>query len=320
MSSRRREISTQAWGRLIVAMLAIATTGFVHAQMDTTAPIASEWGERFIPDPEHARLAALGFEAVVADYYWLLAVQLVGGAMGGEDLPSRQVARLIDVVTSVDPWVDHPYRFAALWLTDSEENVRAANRLLVRGIAHHPMDWRNRYHLGFNHFFYLGENERAADVLEEAIPLPRSPAYLGPLVARMRLDQVGLETAAAFLAELAGTTEDEYKRAEYEKSLDEIQVERAARFLDQARDEYIERHGRDIERVEDLVAGPEPVLAVLPRAHPLLDGFRWQLDEQSLEIVSSFYRKRYQLHAHPADQSRRERWRSLRAWQTRAEG
>jgi hypothetical protein len=182
------------------------------------------------------------------------------------------------------------------------------------------MDWRNRYHLGFNHFFYLGENERAADVLEGAIPLARSPAYLGPLVARLRLNQLGLEIAAAFLAELAGTTEDEYKRAEYEKSLDEIQVERAARFLDRAREAYIQRHGRDIERVEDLLAGPEPVLANLPRAHPLIDGFRWQLDEESLEIVSSFYRKRYQLHAHPTDQKRRERWRALQTWRTRGEG
>jgi len=297
-------------------MLAIATTGFVHAQMDTTAPIASERGESVVPDPEHGRLAALSFEAAVTDYYWLLAVQLVGGAMGGHDLPSRQVGRLIDVVTTVDPWVDHPYRFAALWLTDNEENVRTANRLLVRGIAHHPMDWRNRYHLGFNHFFYLGENERAADVLEGAIPLAGSPAYLGPLVARMRLNQLGLEIAAAFLAELARTTEDEYKRAEYGKSLDEIQVERSARLLDRARDEYIQRHGRDIERLEDLLAGPEPVLANLPRAHPLMDGFRWQLDEESHEIVSSFYRKRYQLHAHPADQKRRERWKSLRTWRT----
>jgi hypothetical protein len=306
--------------RIVFALLAIATTGMVHARMDTTAQLASELGESFIPDPQHARVAALGFEAVVADYYWLRAVQLVGGALGHRQLPTGQIGRLIDVVTTVDPWVDHPYRFAALWLTDSEENVRTANRLLVRGIAHHPTDWRNRYHLGFNHFFYLGEHEQAADALEAAVLLPRSPRYLGPLVARLRLQQGGLETAAAFLAELARTTEDPYKRAEYEKSLDEIQIERAARFLDEARDEYIRRHGRDITRVEDLVAGPESVLSELPRAHPLFDGFRWQLDDETFEIVSSYYRKRYQLHAHPADQERRQRWKALREWRERSSG
>ena len=48
------------------------------------------------------------------------------------------IGRLIDVVTTLDPWVGHPYRFAALWMTDDESAVRKANELLERGIAHHP--------------------------------------------------------------------------------------------------------------------------------------------------------------------------------------
>jgi hypothetical protein len=254
----------------------------------------------------------MGFDAVVADYYWLLAIQLVGGASAMESIPTDEVGRLIDVVTTIDPWVDHPYRFAALWLTDSEANVRHANRLLRRGIAHHPEEWRNRYHLGFNHFFYLGDNQRAADWLETAIPLKNSPLYLGPLVARLRSERGGLETAAAFLQEMVRGADDGYARAEYEKALDEIQVERAARYLDAARAEYRRRFGRDISRVEDLTARPDPVLPFLPPAHPHLEGWSWVLDEESGEIVSSFYGSRYHLHAHPADLERRNRWKAGR--------
>jgi hypothetical protein len=296
--------------RIALTLVAFVTTGTVHAHMDTTARI--EQGESFVPRPDRARVSALGFDSVVADYYWLMAVQAVGGSVGGHDLPVDHLGRLIDVVTTVDPWVDHAYRFAALWLTDDEESVRHANRLLLRGVAHHPTDWRNRYHLGFNHFFYLEENQRAADWLESAIPLKGSPRYLGPLVARLRLERGGLETAAAFLRELARSSDDEYARAEYEKSLDEIQVERAARFLDTARDEYGRRFGVDITRVEDLLAGPNPVLRVLPRAHPHLDGWAWVLNPESGEIVSSFYGSRYQLHEHPSDRARRARWKALR--------
>ncbi len=300
--------------RVALTLVALVTTGSVHAHMDTTARI--ERGETFVPRPDRARAMALGFDSVVADYYWLMAVQAVGGSVGGHDFPTEHIGRLIDVVTTVDPWVDHPYRFAALWLTDDEANVRRANRLLLRGIAHHPTDWRNRYHLGFNHFFYLEENQRAADVLETAIPLSGSPRYLGPLVARLRTSGGGLETAAAFLQELDRTAEDEYSRAEYQKALDEIQTERAARFLDAARDAFERRFGRDIERVEDLVTGPNPVLRGLPPAHPQLDGFRWRLNRETAEIVSSFYRKRYQLHVHPSDRLRQEHWRELRKERT----
>jgi hypothetical protein len=286
--------------------------------MDTAARIAQ--GESFVPRPESARLLALGFDAVVADYYWLLAVQLVGGAMQQSEMDTPQIARLIDVATTVDPWVGHPYRFAALWLTDSEESVHEANRLLRRAIAYHPTDWRNRYHLGFNQFFYLGDNQRAVEVLETAIPLQGSPHYLGGLVARMRSEKGGLGTAAEFLAELARTAQDEYERAAYEKALDEIQVERSARYLDAARDEYLKRLGRDISRVEDLLARPSPVLRVLPRAHPHLRGFEWVLDPESGEIVSSFYGSRYRLREHPLDVARRKRWKALRGARSEGEG
>jgi hypothetical protein len=218
------------------------------------------------------------------------------------------IARLIDVVTTLDPWVGHPYRFAAVWLTDSLESVYEANRLLRRGISYHPREWRNRHYLGFNHFFYLGENARAADIIETAIGLPRAPRYLAPLVAKLKQERDGLETAAAFLAGLAEETQDPYARAEYLKALDEVETERRARLLDQARIVYVKTFGRDITRVEDLVDGARPVLRALPSAHPHFGGFAWEIHEDTGEIVSSFYGARYRPREHWVDRQRRERW------------
>ena len=299
------------WRLWIAAVLAIAVTAVSHSFMDTATRI--DRGRLFVPEPEHARLSSLGFETVVSDYYWLQALQLVGGERSDVRKYAPLIIRLIDVVTALDPWVGHPYRFAAVWLTDSEASVRAANRLLRRGIAHDPLDWRNRYHLGFNYFFYLEENVRAADVFEEALPLPGVPNYLGVLVARLRLSQGGLEMAAGFLSELARNAQDEYARAEYLKALDEVETERRARYLDAAREEYWRRHGRDIESVEDLLRGPEPIVPQLPAAHPHFDFAKWVLDEKSGQIVSSYYGSRYELHSTPRDKERRERWRKRRA-------
>jgi hypothetical protein len=219
------------------------------------------------------------------------------------------MARLVDVVTTVDPWVGHPYRFAALWLTDSVSSVRRANALLERAISYHPTDWRNRHYLGFNHFFYLSDGERAADVLETAVGLPRAPHYLASLVAKLRSERDGLAAAEAFLTELAASAPDGYARAAYLKGLDEIATERRARVLDAAREVYRRRVGRDIERVADLLRGPQPVLRALPPAHPHLPHFEWTLDDETGEIVSSFYRGRFAPYVHRFDRDRRERWR-----------
>src|SRR5262245_15590375 len=305
------EVRRRSLARLGALVLAAAVAAAAHARISPVPRFGK--GEGFVPRPEQARLASLGFAALVADYHWLHAVQLVGTGARNSAERSALVARLLDVVTTLDPWVDHPYRFAALWLTDSPERVRFANRLLARGIAYHPRDWRNRHYLGFNHFYYLGEEARAAEILGPAVALPGAPPYLGSLVAKLRLGEGGLDATAFFLAGLVRDADDEYKRAEYLKELDEVQVERWARRLDAAREQFRRRSGRDIAEVAELVRGPDAVLTELPPAHPHFPGFVWQLEPETRQIVSSFYRSRYAIHVHPFDRLRRERWRAVAA-------
>ena len=290
--------------RGVLLALALAVTVGAFGALDTTAKI--DHGELFVAPAEQLRFGTFGFEAVLSDYYWLTALQLVGD--DGKAFDGRVVARLIDAVTSLDPWVGHPYRFAAVWLTDSLENVQAANRMLARGVSYHPLDWRNRHYLGFNHFFYMGENAKAADILEGALGLPKTPRYLAPLVAKLKLARDGLETVRSFLASLVESSEDPYAQAEYLKALDEIDTERRARLLDQARIIYVNQNGRDVERVSDLASGSHPVLHELPKAHPFFPGFVWQISPDTGEIVSSFYGARYRAHEHPFDKRRRKRW------------
>jgi len=271
--------------------LLVAGVDLVHARIPSTPRSAR--GEAFVPQPQLAKFASLGFDALAADYYWLQAIQLVGGAVADPSEHGHTIGRLIDVVTDLNPHVGHPYRFAAIWMTRSEDDVRFANRLMERGIAHHPGDWRNHFYKGFNHFYYLMEFDEAADELTAAADVPGSPGYLRRLVPRLRAQTEGLEVAAAMLAELHRGAPSPKARAEYEKAMDEIETERRARHLDRARETYRKRHGRDIARVEDLLAGPDPVLRELP---PELHGWEWKLHERTGEIVSSYYDARYQVH------------------------
>jgi hypothetical protein len=297
----------RGWAHLALLLGAAVTAAAAHQHIDTS--VKFDRSERFVPRPEQAKLSSLGFDALLADAYWIQAVQIVGGLQQGIGEHAPLIGRLIDVVTSLDPWVGHPYRFAAVWMTDSVDSVLKANALLERAIAYHPRDWRNRHYLGFNHFFYLGDDQRAAEILELAVGLPDAPHYLAGLVAKLREQHDGLETAEQFLIQLAESTEDEYARAAYLKALDEVVTERRARLLDAAREVYRRRFGHDIARVEDLLSGPNPVLRRLPLAHPFFPGFEWKLDPETGEIFSSFYEGRYRTHVHPVDRERRERWR-----------
>ncbi|MCG8588203.1 MAG: hypothetical protein MJE66_02850 [Proteobacteria bacterium] len=286
------------------AVLLIAAVAFVHPRVPITA--IADRGEEFVPRPGVAKAAAMGFEAVLADYYWLQAVQVVGASRDDPSQHAPQLGRYIEVVTTLNPHVSHPYRFAAVWLTDSPESVRKANQLLRKANQYHPEDWRNYFYLAFNLFFYFGENEQAAEVLGPMLDLDGVPVYLRRLHARLAADGSNLEVAKSFLLELHRGAVDEKERVQYELALEEIETEERARFLDAAREEYKRRHSRDIRRPEDLMTGPGRVLRELP---PEPHGWEWQLAPETGEIVSSYYRKRYQVHMSGWDAKRLDKWR-----------
>jgi hypothetical protein len=277
-----------------------AAVGWLHSH----APLDRAQGTdaRFVPRPEVARVASLGFRALVADYYWIQAVQVVGAETSDPGRHADLIGRLVDVVTTVDPWVSHPYRFAANWMVRDAKQVRHANRLLERAIEHHPDDWRGYFYLGFNHFFYLNESVLAADRIEQAALLEGAPSYLARLAARLRAGTAGLDTAAAFLSEMAESTQDPQARRQYDAALLEIEAERRARVLDEARERYVKARGRDIEAVEDLVTG---FWAVLPGIPPDPYGEGWKLSDEG-RIVSVHLGRRYEPWMHENDLKRRK--------------
>ena len=297
---------------VLAAALLVGATDRVHLSMDPVESTAHD--QRFVPEPAYAKAFALGFEAVQADYHWIQVVQLVGGLRGDTREHADYIGSVIELVTELDPWVDHPYRFAAVWLTRNAADVTRANALLRRAIEHHPLEWRNYFYLGFNLFFYLGENAEAAEVLSAALPLQGTPAYLPALVARLHSSTADLEAAEVFLTQMLIDNEGGEREAPLRSALDEIEVERAARILDRARSAYQRLHGRDIEAVSDLVSGRHPILRRLPDAEPsslpvaLRRGSQWKLADG--QIVSSYFDRRYVLHFSESERAENERIRA----------
>jgi len=283
-------VSSRPVVRLAVAALAFGVA--LAAQARLPAPPSAEQSAPLVPEPGAARIAALGFDSVLSDFYWLRAVQVVGADPGSLRAAAPLLGRLVDLVAGLDPWVDHPYRFAAIWISEVPEALPTADRLLERGIAYHPLDWRNRFYLSFNLFYYQHDAAAAARELEPAVGMSGAPSYLGRLFARLQAQDGDLDVVVAYLQTLLRNAPDEWHRADYAKALDEVETERRARLLDQARELYRQRTGRDIERVADLASPARD--AVMPELPTDLHGGEWVIDPDG-RIVSSYYGHRYEV-------------------------
>lgn len=302
--------------QLALLIVSVGCVGWAHARLPIERP--SEDGTGFVPDPKQVHALAFGFDALLADFYWLEAVQVVGQSESVDQGRAERLGKLVDVVTTLNPEVDHPYRFAAIWLTHDEGQVRESIRLLERGIAHHPDDWRNHFYAGFARFFYLGEYELAAEALERAVRLPGAPAYLPRLVARLKAQSRDIEVAEIFLREMLRNTRDPDDRAQIQIALDEIEIEYKARHLETARSAYRKLSGHDITSVEDLVRPPHRMLEKLPNPEPdaipaaLARGSVWKIDPKTDRIVSSYLGRRYEVHYSRFDRERLETWKQAR--------
>ena len=80
----------------VALCLSVAATGVVHANMDTST--AAESGQLRVPDPARARVTSLGSAPVVADYYWIQALGLVGGASGAVEEHADVIGDLVELV------------------------------------------------------------------------------------------------------------------------------------------------------------------------------------------------------------------------------
>jgi hypothetical protein len=129
-----------------------------------------------------------GFESLAADVYWLRTVQYYGGQrLFAREKKFELLLPLIEITTTLDRRLVIAYKYGATFLC--ERPPEGAGRcdqgiaVLEKGVAAMPNDWRLRQDLGFFHFIFMGDPQRAAEVLMEASKLPGAAFWLQNLAA-----------------------------------------------------------------------------------------------------------------------------------------
>jgi len=244
----------------------------------------------YLPQGEHLKIAALGYQHVVADLLWIQVIQAMGERKVTEEA-GRWIAHALDVITTLDPRFARVYELGGIALSTLVPMYEESNRLLEKGIKHNPEVWQLPFQLGFNYYFHFYDDPKAAAYIGMAARLPGAPAYLAPLAARLYVSGREPQVAVDFLSQVYAETTDENVKRVLEQRLKEVVVERDLQLLEEAIRRYKGLYKRAPARLEDLV-GPG-LLRDLPR-EPL--GGRYLYDPQTQRVRSTEVKERMKIY------------------------
>ena len=179
-------------GVLIAVGLAsiFALSRAIDARRPPPDPALEE--ERLYVSGNAARRLSLGFEGLMADWYWMRSLQYVGRKIMNvpdnvpiDDLGSlnlKMLAPLLDHATTLDPQFMEAYEYAAVVLPSV--NVDEAIRITRKGIAANPQAWQLYHHLGFI-YWQRGDFKTASELYGVGATTPNAPAWMEAMKARM---------------------------------------------------------------------------------------------------------------------------------------
>lgn len=168
---------------------------------------------------------ALSYDAVLADVYWIRAIQHYGGdRLSGAKAQSKYqvLYPLLDLTTTLDPYFNIAYRFGAIFLSEAypagpgrpEQSVA----LLRKAITVMPYKWQYYHDIGFVYYWRLRDYKTAALWFQRAASQPNAPNWLTPLAAST-LTHGNDRAAARFLWQQIAKSEELWLRRTAERSL-----------------------------------------------------------------------------------------------------
>jgi hypothetical protein len=175
--------------------------GLAMAALVASFVVVELWRDRLYGEPapgdavlyirsgEAWRRMSLSFAPLVADIYWIRAVQYYGGARlsKSESKNYDLLYPLLDITTSLDPRFNIAYRFGSIFLAESYPGGAGrpdlAIALLEKGVRANPARWHYLQDIGFVHYWWLGDYRTAAMWFQKAATIPGAPWWLRSLAA-----------------------------------------------------------------------------------------------------------------------------------------
>ncbi len=149
------------------------------------------------PDPDilyfgstrAVQMIALGYDSLLADIYWMRAIQYYGRQDEADrrKIRYKNLSALLETTVALDPDLIDAYRAGSSFLAEPDPigagRPDQALSLLDRGIASHPDDWRLYFDKGFIYYWNLRDFAGAGRSWMEGSRLKGAPMWLESLAA-----------------------------------------------------------------------------------------------------------------------------------------
>ncbi len=162
---------------------------------------------------------ALGFEGLIADWYWMKSLQYLGGKIVNSkenlsldnlnSLNPRLLYPYLNNATDLDPKFISVYEYGAMVLPaiDKEKAIE----LTQKGIDSNPDNWRLYHYLGYIHW-QLKDYEKAAEVYRQGSQISDAPNFMKSMAAKMKSEGGNRETARIIYRQMFDEAQDEQVR------------------------------------------------------------------------------------------------------------
>jgi tetratricopeptide (TPR) repeat protein len=227
---------------------------------------------------------ALGFEGLIADWYWMRSLQYIGDKIENskeetinldnlQTLNPRLLYPLLDNATDLDPKFITAYSYGAVVLPAIDPSL--AIKLTEKGIANNPDEWRLYQYLGYI-YWRLKNYERAAQIYEQGSRIAGAPPFMKLMVGMMATRGGSHDAARRIYEQMRSDAGDENTRQVAELRLQWLDSLDDRDQLNSVLDSFKQRNSRCAKNLAELL----PLLKSTRRT----DGKDFQIN-QTGEIV-----------------------------------
>lgn len=163
-----------------------------------------------------ARRMSLGFNGLIADWYWMRSLQYVGRKVisQGEKVQLDDLAALdlkllyplLDTATTLDPQFIAVYEYGGVVLPAI--NDEDAIKLLKKGIENNPSKWSLFHHLGYI-YWQRGDYKTASETYAAGAKVTGAPAWMQAMSARLLAEGGSRDTAREIYARIYEESDDQ---------------------------------------------------------------------------------------------------------------
>jgi tetratricopeptide (TPR) repeat protein len=185
-------------------------------------------GVLYVQSPAAVRRMALSYHSLLADVYWIRAVQHYGDTKLGRTTSRTygQLYPLLDLATSLDPFFNVAYQFGALFLAEAPPGGPGrpdlALALLEKGIAAQPENWQLYQAAGFVHYWSREDYSTAAGWFQKAARLPGAPRWMDALAAVTLAEGGNRQASRLMWQEIRRSATDDWFQREATRRLGQL--------------------------------------------------------------------------------------------------